>query len=161
MCSPLAVAGIGISAIGSGLAAKDAYDQGQQQGAAFDKNAAMARLAARDTVLRGAVESGSARMDGSRASAATSAMAAAAGVDPSSGSAADAAVASKVNAELDARTIQNNAAREAWGLRRQAVDMETQGRRAREAGKKAAVGAILGGLSGAASSGYGAYKAGG
>lgn len=107
-------------------------------------------MQARDVVRRGQADSGAAKMEGTKVIAEQKTAIAAAGVDPSVGSAADLAGASRANSELDAATIRNNAAREAWGLQAQAKELTKQGDRARQAGKYGAIGGVLGGIAGTA-----------
>jgi len=153
--------GVGVAGglAGSAVSAYGAYEEGQATGATLDENARRTGLAARDVMQRGAADAGRVRMEGTKVIAEQKTMVAAAGIDPSVGSAADVAGQSRAMSELDAATIKNNAAREAWGLRLQAKDMKTQAKQARTAGKRAAVGAVLGGVSGAAGSLYGARQA--
>lgn len=160
MCEPLtiaAVSGIGLGAVGSGISAYGSYKEGQEAGAAADQNARLVRLQARDVMQRGQAEAGAARMEGTKVIAEQKTAIAAAGVDPSVGSAADLAGASRANSELDAATIRNNAAREAWGLQAQAKELTKQGDRARQAGKFGAAGGILGGAAGTAQGIYSTF----
>ena len=101
---------------------------------------------ATDVRDRASDEAGLATMEGSKVVGEQTVAAAASGVDSSSGTAADIAEASRVNAALDSQTIRNNAAREAWGLKIQALQVQQEGKRARRASEKGAVGTVLGGL---------------
>ncbi len=147
----LAGAGIATGLAGSGISAYGQYEQSQAEGRALDANARRTQAAAADALRRGANEAGQARIEGTKVIGEQKAAIAAAGVDVSSGSAVDLMAETRRTSELDAKTIQNNAAREAWGLRMEADDMRRQAARVRKAGKYGAVGTILGGLSGAAS----------
>lgn len=137
--------------MGGGISAYGQYEEGQAAGDAASQNARFARLAARDALARGSAEAGQARMAGSEVASAQTVAQAAAGVDPSVGSAAELSAQSKAMAELDADALQVNAAREAWGLRVQANNLDAQGRQAKKAAKYGVAGSILGGISGAAS----------
>ena len=149
MCEPatiLAVGGLGLSAAGSGVSAYDQYKQGAAAEATGNINARRLRMQATDVRDRASDEAGLATMEGSKVVGEQTVAAAASGVDSSSGTAADIAEASRVNAALDSQTIRNNAAREAWGLKIQALQVQQEGKRARRASEKGAVGTVLGGL---------------
>lgn len=134
----------------SGISARQ---QAEAAAKAARQNARMARAAAADARMRGNSEAGRARMKGSQVIGEAKVAMAASGEDPSQGSALKALVASRVLSEADARTIQNNAAREAWGLDKQAANYTAQAKAAHRAGNWA----LLGGLVGGASSAGGAY----
>jgi hypothetical protein len=60
----------------------------------------------------------------------------------------------RMMSELDAQTIRNNAAREAWGLNQQSSQLVEQARQAERAGRLAAGATLLGGLGNAAGMSY-------
>jgi hypothetical protein len=80
------------------------------------ENARLAKVAEADALQRGYREAGLARMAGSQLVAEQKVAAAASGADPSVGTPAQVAGSTRAIAELDALTLQNNAARESWGF---------------------------------------------
>lgn len=159
MCEPttLAVIGIGGGLIAGGLAAKGQYDSDQQTADAMNQDARMRRLAARDALGRGALESGQARMEGSKVVAEQKVAFASSGVDAGVGSPVALMAESRAMSELDAQTIKSNALREAWGLKTEAGQLDSQARKVRSGAKLRAIGSILGTAAGTAGSAYGAY----
>lgn len=147
----LAVAGGIISAIG-------AHEDAEAQEAAAKENARLARLAAADAMQRGTTEAGRARMEGSRVIGEQKALFGASGIDPSVGSPLALMADSRLMSELDAATIQNNAAREAWGLRTQAAQFKREAAAANTRGKFAVASSILGGVSQGAGIYYGGTR---
>lgn len=79
------------------------------------ENMRLAELAAVDARARGAQEAGLARMAGSKLVAEQHVAYATSGVDATVGTPAQVMADTKAMAELEALTIKNNAAREAWG----------------------------------------------
>lgn len=146
--------------IGSMAESDDARRQGREEAAALAENARMARFAAMDARDRGMADAGRARMAGSQVIGEQKAAIGASGVDPSSGSALALMADSRMMSELDAKTLEVNAAREAWGLNKQADAYDAQSRRARKRGSNAAAGALLGGLAGGAAAGARLYERG-
>lgn len=164
--APLIIAGIGlgVSAVGTwkqGTAAKKAGQAqrrvAESQAELLDFNAHVADLQAADAITRGREEEARFRSSASILAGTQIADTAAAGVLVGTGSAADVQVDAKKLLELDALTIQNNAAREAWGLTKQAEDLrrraeitrregvnaEAAGRAQQTAARTAAVGGLL------------------
>lgn len=142
MCEPTTVA------MGAGLLL-NAYAQkqaGEAQGQISQNNARMARQQAGDARVQGAQDAGAALAAGRQAAGAARVAAAANGIDPNSGSMANAQTASIINSEVDAAKARSNAARAAWGYESEAQDHETQGKLAKRQGLLNALG---GGLSGA------------
>lgn len=97
----------------------------QEQEAAFRReqakeNIALANAAARDALARGGREAALLRGQGTDVAAQQKVAFAAGGIDPTVGTPAAVAQATRGVSELDALTAQNNAAREAWGFRVQA-----------------------------------------
>lgn len=76
------------------------------------------------------------------------------GIDVNSGSAANVQDDTAMLGELDALTISNNAAREAWGYRVGASNDIANAANTRKSTKSAVTGTILGGLASAAGSAY-------
>lgn len=157
MCEGATIA-LGVAAAaslaGGAIKAKAARDAGQAQGAILDENAVLAEQAAGDAVNRGALAAGRIRLEGGRLQAKQRAQYASSGVDVQAGSAVDVVADTSALSGLDAEIAQNNAMREAWGLRKQAGQFRKQAKLARDSGDSSAVASILGGIGGAAS--YGA-----
>lgn len=80
-------------------------------------NEKLAQRAAVDALQRGAVEAGQARMNTTRLIAEQNTAYANSGVDPTVGTAAQVQASTRATGEMDARTLENNATREAWGFR--------------------------------------------
>lgn len=151
---------MGLGAIGTGIQAKGAYDQGVEAQRAAKINAARMRATAADVERIANVEAGGVRTDATKIIGEQRAMVGASGIDTSVGSVVDMAAYTRAQAELDAQKLKNNAAREAWGIRTQAAEVQRQGRAAKTAGKMQAIGTILGGASSMAG-GFAGYKGGG
>jgi hypothetical protein len=90
------------------------------------ENRRLSEFAARDALQRGAVEAGQARIAGSKMAGRQKVAYAASGVDPTVGTAAQVQAETAATSELEAATIENNAAREAWGFRRFGVKYQQQ-----------------------------------
>ena len=102
-----------------------------------------------DANQRGAVLAGLARMRGSKLASQQQVAFAAGGVDSSVGTAADVIAETALMTELDADTISNNAAREAWGhkktvdnLKVKRTQSEARSRAAQEKGVLDMVGSL-------------------
>lgn len=134
------LAGTAVSARSSIMAGRAANQAGQY-------NARMAEMQARDAELRGQEAEARHRKDVSRLTGSQRAALAGQGVDVNDlgGSAMDIQTDTAYLGELDALTIRNNAAREAWGFRSQAANYSAQGRNAQAAGTLNAAGTLLGG----------------
>lgn len=89
-------------------------------------NEKVARQAGQDAVRRGQAEAGQQRLRASRMLGQQKVALAASGVDASVGTPADVMADSARMAELDALTIENNAAREAWGIQHKADEIRRQ-----------------------------------
>lgn len=125
-----------------------------QQGKYLDKvakvNAGMSDQAAADAIARGSIEADEHRKTVQQIVGAQRAGFAAGGIDVNSGTAGLIQDDVAALGELDALTIINNASREAYGYKVQAMDQRQQGRLARYQGNMGAVGSILGGAERAA-----------
>ncbi len=151
--APLIIAGAGmaISAIGKWKAGKAAKKEGEaqqraaeSQAALLDYNANVADLQAKDAVARGTQEEGQLRQRIRSTIGAQRASFAATGVDTGYGSAADTQADAAMLGELDTMTVRQNAAREAWGYKVEAIDLRRKAEITRkegvnmaEAGKRA------------------------
>lgn len=112
--------------MGLGLEMASLFAQltGNQEESAFKgqearDNRAMAEKAAQDAMMRGYREAGLARMGATQMVEAQKVASAASGVDPTYGTPAQNAGATRAVAEFDALVLENNAAREAWGFKKQ------------------------------------------
>lgn len=155
MCS-IAIA---LTAAATAVSAYGKYQQGQQQRALGEYNAQVAEnnarvqeMAAADALQRGQVEEDAQRRRARQIMGAQRAAFAAQGGALTDQSTAAILGDTAAFGELDALTIRNNAAREAWGLRVGAANSMAdagaarfQGRAAARAGTMGAVGTILGG----------------
>lgn len=121
--------------------------QGQYAGRIADQNAGLAEAQAADAVARGTVAEGRFRQGTRGLIGSERATAAANGIDVGTGSAADIQANTAQLGELDALTIRNNAAREAYGYRVDAANYRAQGANARAGGANAAGAAGIGALS--------------
>lgn len=154
MCEPVTtsifLAGTGVQLVGAGMAARDAQQQGLEAQKAARENARLARREAGQVRQAGARAAAEAKMKGTRIIAEQKAEWGASGIDGGVGTPLELMAESRMNAELDAMTLSNNALREAWGLQKQATQAETEGRRAALAGRRQAAATLLGAGAGAA-----------
>lgn len=134
-----------ISQYQAGQAAQDAAMQGgraqhsaaSMQAFLLDYNAIVADMQARDAVERGAVDESRYRSQVRMAIGAQRANLAEGNIDVSFGSPLDVVEDAAFQGELDALTIRNNAAREAWGFQVQAHDLRSRAYIARKTGQQA------------------------
>jgi hypothetical protein len=119
--------GLLTSAFGAGMSATSAYSQAKNQQAALQaeaqvaqNNATIAGWQAEDSIARGEVAAGQALLKGGQVKGAQRAAMAANGVDLSVGSAQLVLNDTDYLTSVDAATLRDNAAREAWGYRQQA-----------------------------------------
>lgn len=137
-----------------GLAGSMMQAQGQQQNAGFQsgmlkQNAAFKNRTAEETLIAGDSAADWQRVRTGQAIGTQRSSIAANGIDVNSGSAARLQDDTAMLGELDALTIQNNAAREAYGYRVQAKQDLLNASQAVQNGRTAATGSILGGIGGA------------
>lgn len=155
MCEPTTIAVLTIAA--ATASAYSQYQQGEYQKEVADQNARIAEDEASLALQRGAIAKGVERMKGAQEIGAARAAQGTSGVELTSGSALDVISDAAMLNELDAQTIGNNAAREAWGYRVQATNDRAQGRLAQAAGRYGAAATLIGGAA-QAGSGYAAAK---
>ncbi len=138
-------AAIGLTVAGGGMQAMGQYESGKANQRLMNQNAEVAEWQAEDALDRGRQAEGRHRVEVRRTIGAQRARIAASGVDISAAdsSAMDLFADTARLGELDALTIRNNAAREAWGFKTQAVDLRARGDIAKMEGKYAAVGTLL------------------
>lgn len=135
------------------LGAVSSYQQGKYLDKVSKVNAGISNRSAQDALQRGEIESDEQRQQTGQLIGAQRAGFAGNGIDVNSGSAGQVQNDSAALGELDALTLANNAAREAYGYRVQAQDQRQQGKLAKYQGKMNAVGSILGGIEKAYSAG--------
>lgn len=134
------MAGTGVKAFGQSSA-------GTQQRNLYTYNAQVADLQAQDALARGDVLAGRRRLQTEQVIGEDRASLGAQGVDVNKGSAVDVQADARYLGELDAMTIKNNAAREAWGYQVQAQDYRTRAALAYRTGAFGAAGTLLTGAS--------------
>lgn len=136
----LALQGAGVlaSAAGPYAQGKAARAQGNYLGDVAEQNAKLAEQQATDATARGATSESRFRTSTSQLVGAQKTGYAGQGVDVSTGTPAEVMADSARLGELDALTIRNNAAREAFGYTVQAANERTQGAMARMAGENTA-----------------------
>lgn len=157
----LTIANTGFTYLNQRKQASAAEAQGAYEGAALRQNASLADAQAADAISRGQVEESRYRLGTRQQIGSTRAGLAAQGVDLGSGSALDVQASEASIGELDALTIRNNAAREAWGFNVDALNFRQQAKLAEFGGKQAAAGyraqSVSTLLTGAANT-YGIYQ---
>lgn len=112
--------------IQGGLGIDSSIQEGQAEKRQADRNTALAQAAAADALVRGGLEGGAARQAGTELAARQHVAFANSGVDASVGTAANVQAATRARAELEAKQLENDAAREAWGYRKHGLDFQTQ-----------------------------------
>jgi hypothetical protein len=115
-----------------------AQAQGDFQREMGNLNAGLAEKAGSDSMSRGNFEANRAIQKSRQVAATARTAAAASGVDPNTGSAADVVDASQQAGLADSLTIKNNAAREAWGYKIEAINSRTKGEMLHLAGQNEA-----------------------
>lgn len=145
---------VGLMSASTAMSAGSSFFSGRYNQQIADMNADMADAQARDAITRGQEEERRHRQSVQGLIGRQRAALAAQGVDVNSGSALDVQADAAKFGALDAVTIRNNAAREAWGYRVQAANYKAEGRLAFNRGMLDAGGTLLGG----AASTYMAYK---
>lgn len=126
------------SSFGAGFSAVGAYNTAKSQQAALEaqaqvaaNNAQLATWQGEDSLQRGQVAASGATMKTGQQVGSQRAALAANGVDLSMGSAQNIITDTEFIGKVDANTIQDNAAREAWGYRMQSRNYTDQARAAR------------------------------
>lgn len=147
---------LGLNIYGTKTQASAQRIAGQAQRDMYERNAATTELMATDAIERGRETESRVRLLGRKTIGAQRASLAAQGVDIDAGSAVTAVEDTALMAELDALTVRNNAAREAWGYKVKASDLRAEGQLAARAGSQAARNTLL---SGAGNAAFYAYKA--
>ncbi len=138
---------MGLAAFGAFEQSEAAKQQGEYQRRAYEMNARIAGEAAEDAILRGDKAAQAHKGKVKSLIGSQRAALAAQGIDVGSGSALDIQVDSAGLGAMDELTIKNNAWREAYGLRTQAVQSLSQARYAESAASNTSRNTLLtGGL---------------
>lgn len=132
-----------VNLIGGATQAYGQVQAGRSSARTAEFNAQMEELRARDAERRGDEAANRHRLQVTRMISSQRAALAAQGVDVEAGSALDVQIDTAALGELDALTIRNNAMREAFGYRAQAIDSRRRGRLARAEGVSGAANTIL------------------
>lgn len=124
----MGAAGVGLVVAGAQMVSS-MNAEGQEQDARIresDENRTLARIAAADATDRGNKEAGQARTQGTKLAAQQNVAYSNSGVDATVGTPASVMAETRATSELDARTIENNAAREAWGFKNHGLKFQQQ-----------------------------------
>lgn len=140
-----ASAGVGMMGVGAGLKALGQVQAGNEQDKILHRNADIADAQAQDALTRGKINEKKMRRQTEQTIGSQRVNLAAQGVEINSGSALDTQADAAYLGELDAKTIQTNAKKEAWGYKTQADNLRYQGRVAKKEGDLGAFNTILGG----------------
>lgn len=137
-------AALGVMAAGTAYSAYSKVSAGRDQQKMFERNAAFAEWQAEDALSRGKETEKRTRETTEQVIGAQRTSFAAQNVDVNKGSAMDVQADAAYLGELDALTVRNNAAKEAYGYRVQAGDYQQRGSYARREGEMGAINTILG-----------------
>ena len=137
-------AALGVVAVGTAFSAYSQMKAGQGQQQMFERNAAFAEFQAVDALARGKETEKRSRQNTNQVIGAQRTSFAAQGVDVNKGSPLDVQADAAYLGELDALTIRNNAAKEAYGYRTQGTDYRARGEVAADTGKMGALTTIIG-----------------
>ena len=140
---------IAVSLVGGMMSAKNQQQQGDFQSGMLEQNAGFKEAAAQDTEQRGELDADRRRVATKQLIGAQRSAIAGNGIDVNSGSAAIMQDDAAQFGELDALTISNNAAREAYGYRVGASNDQMSAKNVKSNAKSNAMGSILGGIGGA------------
>jgi hypothetical protein len=158
MGAPVGAAGIGLTAIGTGVSIYSQIQQAKAQERMLRNQAQVAAWQRSDVLRQGAEQASMATAAGRQASAGALAAMGANNIESTSGSARNIFAMNEVEAARDAATIKANAIRQAWGIgveRRGALD---QAKRVRRDAILGALGTGLSGLGSIGAQGYGIYN---
>lgn len=144
---PAMAAAAGLNLVGMFMGAYGQHKAGKVNQHLSEYNAGVAEWQADDAIRRGGVDATRRRTMTRGTIGSQRVSLARQGVEINDGSALDVQADSAYLGELDAQTIQNNAAREAWGFKVQAYDMRLRGDAQRTQGDMAAVNTLLTGSS--------------
>ena len=145
MCEPFTIATAAVVVGAAIVKASGESRKGRELSAQAEFNAAVAQRQASDAIDRGNQQIGESRIKGSALASKQQGAYAAAGVDPSVGTASDVVSATHLYADMEGAVARSNAAREAFGYRANALSQAMQAKLSTEAGQQGALGSILGG----------------
>jgi hypothetical protein len=155
MCEPatLSAIGMGLGLGSTALNLKANADQTRYQQKVAKANTDLANASAAQAIQRGNDAASVRQMEASQQIGQERVQAGAGGVDGSVGTAANVQAATRAVAAIDSKTLQANAALEAWGYKVDAARATAEGKVAELSGKYKAAGTLLGGAGDALSSG--------
>jgi len=136
-------AALAMTGFGAGFQSAAEKRGGKAQAELNRFNAEAAEMQADDAIVRGKEAEARHRQVVKQLIGAQRAAFGASGVDVNQGNALDVQADTASMGELDALTIQLNAAREAWGYRNQAIDYRARGELAEMEGQTKAIGTLL------------------
>lgn len=139
-----ATAALGVVALGTASSAYGKVRAGNETQSIYNQNAQIADLQAQDALERGDIDAKKMKRKTEQVIGSQRTSLAAQGVDVNKGSALDVQADAAYLGELDALTIKNNAAKEAWGYKVQASDYRSRGKAAKREGEFGAYTTILG-----------------
>lgn len=151
----IAIATMATTAVSTGVSAYSSYQSGKSQQKIADYNAKVQEIQAQDARARGGFEANQKRREVAATLGQQQAQLAANGVETSSGTALTLASDTAWAGEMDAKTIEVNALRAAYGYEQEAVGTRLQGKAAMRNARGEAYGSLL---SGAAKTGSMAYS---
>ena len=150
-----ASASVGSMVVGTGIKAFGQFQDGQDQRKYYNQQAQLAQYQVDDTLVRGEIDEKKMRRQTERTIGSQRVNLAAQGVDINSGSALDTQADAAYLGELDAKTIQTNAKKEAWGYKVQSNDLKYRGKLAQHKGRTDSIDTILGAASSMLMQSYG------
>lgn len=146
LAAGIANAGLAASALAGVVGGVSSYQSGKSQQAVAEYNAQQNEMQALDARARGGQEANMKRMEVKQALAKQNAQLAASGVDTSVGSSLTLSGDTAWAGELDARTIEVNALRQAYGFQSQSVGSRLQGKAAMRNARGESFGTLLSGV---------------
>lgn len=149
---------IAASLVGAGMSAYSSYQSGKSQQAVADYNAKVQEIQAQDARARGGFEANQKRREVAATLGQQQAQLAANGVETSSGTALTLASDTAWAGEMDAKTIEVNALRAAYGYEQEAVGTRLQGKAAMRNARGSAYGSLLSGIGQTGSAAYSMLK---
>jgi hypothetical protein len=163
MCEPTTIAlaaGAGVSLVGAASSASAQSKEAAYNAKLAEQNQQRVELAAADARDRGEREVGLRQLQAGQLRGKQRLALAASGVDIQSGTALDVMEDSAASAAVDSATLRNNAAREAYGYKTQALQIGEQAKLDALKSSNQQTATLLGGVTGAATQGLKAYGAG-
>lgn len=149
---------IAASLVGAGMSAYSSYQSGKSQQKIADYNAKVQEIQAQDARARGGFEANQKRREVAATLGQQQAQLAANGVETSSGTSLTLASDTAWAGEMDAKTIEVNALRAAYGYEQEAVGTRLQGKAAMRNARGSAYGSLLSGIGQTGSAAYSMLK---